>query len=217
MKKTLILLTAIAGISILNISGLFAQSPQLLNYQAIVREDDGTLIIDTEMLIEMYILQGSTTGAIVYSESHTVTTNDYGLISLLIGDGTTSDDLSSIDWVNGPYFLKTDIDGLELSITQLLSIPYALYSEEAGNGVTVTQTGNWDDAYSWGNHASAGYSPLTNDFIRDNDTIYYIDGNVGIGTKDPRSTLSVHGSTVNDTAIFEVKNNAGYTVFAVYN
>ena len=59
--------------------------------------------------------------------------------SIEIGTGTTSDDFSAIDWTGGPYFLKTETDpngGANYTIigtSQLLSVPYALYSETAGN------------------------------------------------------------------------------------
>ncbi|MDA3833012.1 MAG: hypothetical protein PF495_06405, partial [Spirochaetales bacterium] len=84
-------------------------------------------------------------------------------------------------------------DGPELSNTRLISVPYSSFANTAANVINST------------------------DFVRYNDTIYYIEGNVGIGTADPRSTLSVFGTTPNDSAIFEVKNNAGLTLFGVYN
>jgi hypothetical protein len=116
----------------------------------------------------------------------------------------------------------------------------------AGVYSTVTDNStNWNTAYSWGNHAlgtyladsdfpangimkrtAAGvYTTITDNtaewntpkWVRQADSLYYIEGNVGIGTKDPKSTLSVKGTTPTDSAIFEVKNNNGITVFAVYN
>ena len=47
---------------------------------------------------------------------------------------------AGIDWANGPFFLKTETDpvgGTNYTVTstqQLMSVPYALYAEEAGNG-----------------------------------------------------------------------------------
>ncbi len=216
MKKTGQFFVLIATGILFSLTG-FSQSPDFFNYQAIVRDASGNPIISTSVDVDITIRHGAPDGADVYTESHAATTNDYGLLTLQIGNGTTGQYLADIDWSAGPYYIKVDIDNTELSNTQLISVPYAKYASNAGNGVTGTQTTNWNSAYSWGNHASAGYSPLTNDWTRYDDTLYYINGNVGVGTKDPRSTLSVYGSTVNDTAIFEVKNNLGQTVFAVYN
>ena len=55
-------------------------------------------------------MQASATGTAVYTETHAVTTNEFGLVSLNIGAGTTSDDFSAIDWSNGPYFIKVELD-----------------------------------------------------------------------------------------------------------
>lgn len=217
MKRLANLIFSVTCILFFSMHGLYGQAPQLMNYQAIVRDADGIPKDNEQVSLEFEILQGSPTGDVVYEESHTITSNEFGLVSVIIGNGTSTFMLSDIDWSQGPFYLKTFIDGDELSNTELLSVPFSLYANTARNGVTEEEKADWNESYEWGNHADAGYSLLTNDFTRDNDTIYYIDGNVGIGTMDPRSTLSVFGSTANDSAIFEVKNNDGHTVFAVYN
>ncbi|MFO7756845.1 MAG: hypothetical protein R6V34_12775, partial [Bacteroidales bacterium] len=217
MKRVLLLSLVLVSLSLTNKSQVSAQSPQLLNYQAVIRDNSGSPVIETDVLLEFEILQGSATGTLVYAESHNLTTNPFGLVSAIIGNGTGEYYLTDIDWSQGPFYLKTSVNGQKLSTTELLSVPFALYADEAANGVSAGEKDAWNEAYGWGSHTEAGYSPITNDFTRDNDTIYYIRGNVGIGTKDPRSTLSVSGTTPKDSAIFEVKNNDGYTVFAVYN
>jgi hypothetical protein len=119
---------------------LLAQSPQKLSYQAIIRNASGKLVQGGNVGIKITILQGSATGTSVYTETHTATTNANGLVSLEIGGGTPTGSFADIDWANGPYFLKTETDpagGTNYSITgvsQLLSVPYALYSQKAGNG-----------------------------------------------------------------------------------
>lgn len=119
---------------------MFAQSPQKLSYQAIIRNSAGKLVQNTTVGLRISILQGSVSGTEVYSETHTPLTNINGLITVEIGSGITPGNLSSIDWANGPYFLKSETDpsgGSNYSITgttQLLSVPYALYSEKAANG-----------------------------------------------------------------------------------
>jgi len=91
--------------------------------------------------MKISLLQGSETGAVVYSETHTATTNGSGLVTLQVGGGTVvSGSMSSIDWSAGPYFIKTETDpegGTNYSITgtsQLLSVPYALFSANGTPG-----------------------------------------------------------------------------------
>ena len=75
----------------------------------------------------------------MYTEEHAVQTNDKGLITLNIGKGTTNDDLSSIDWSTGVYFLKVTVDNVDLGTSQLMSVPYAMYANNASNGITQDQ------------------------------------------------------------------------------
>ena len=121
-------------------ANILAQSPQRISYQAVVRNASGKLVQSSNVGIRITILQGSISGTAVYSETHNVLTNVNGLVSLEIGGGTTTGNLSDINWANGPYFLKTETDptgSTNYSITgvsQLLSVPFALYSQVAGNG-----------------------------------------------------------------------------------
>ncbi|WP_430411149.1 hypothetical protein [Kordia sp.] len=117
----------------------FAQAPDLINYQAIIRNDQGNLIQDSNIGMRVSILQTNATGTAVYTETHIASTNTNGLITIQIGGGSTSDDFSTIDWSSGPYFIKTETDvlgGTNYTITgtsQLLSVPYALYAKTAGS------------------------------------------------------------------------------------
>lgn len=128
----------------------FAQAPDFINYQAIIRNSDGNLVQDSNIGMRVSILQTNATGTAVYTETHTASTNTNGLVTIMIGGGTSSDDFSTIDWSNGPYFIKTETDvagGTNYTITgtsQLLSVPYALYAKTAGSveGSGSTNTNN---------------------------------------------------------------------------
>ena len=120
---------------------LFAQAPQKMNYQAVVRNANNSLVANQSVSARISILRGSATGAFVYSETHTVTTNANGLMTIEIGSGNaTIGYFAQIDWANGPYFIQSEIDpegGINYSVTstqQLLSVPYALYAGSAANG-----------------------------------------------------------------------------------
>ncbi len=132
MKKTIILLAFLVCTSL-----LIAQAPQKMSYQAVVRDGSGKLVQNRQVGVRISVVQGSANGTVVYTETHSATTNVNGLVSLEVGGGVTSGLFSQINWANGPYFIKTETDpegGTAYSVvgtSQLLSVPYALY---AGNG-----------------------------------------------------------------------------------
>lgn len=119
---------------------LFAQAPQRMSYQAVVRNANNSLVANQNVSVRITLLQGSATGAAVYTENHTVLTNANGLMTLEVGGGNaTNGTFSSINWANGPFFIKSEIDpdgGINYSVTttqQLMSVPYALYAETSGD------------------------------------------------------------------------------------
>lgn len=119
---------------------VFSQAPQKFSYQAVVRDAGNNLITNHAVGVQISILQGGVNGSTVYMESQTAVTNANGLMTLQIGGGTMlSGDFATIDWANGPYFLKTETDpngGSNYTIMgtqQLLSVPYALYAGNAAN------------------------------------------------------------------------------------
>jgi len=129
-------------VAVLLTASVFAQSPEKMSYQAVIRNSSNDLITNTTIGMQISILQGSTSGTAVYVETQTPTTNTNGLVSIEIGGGAVvSGNFSSINWANGPYFVKTETDpdgatgGISYTITgtsQLLSVPYALYAANAG-------------------------------------------------------------------------------------
>lgn len=120
---------------------MFAQAPEKMSYQAVIRDANSLLVQSQTIGMQISILQGSTTGTPVYVETQIPSTNINGLVSIEIGTGTiVSGIFSSIDWGNGPFYIKTETDptgGSSYSIagtSQLLSVPYALYAEKADPG-----------------------------------------------------------------------------------
>jgi hypothetical protein len=135
MKKLYTILAAL-----LITASTFAQAPAKMSYQAVIRNSSDALVTNQNVGMQISILQTSTTGTAVYVETQTPSANVNGLVSLEIGTGTTTDDFTTIDWANGPYFIKTEIDpagGTTYTITgtsQLMSVPFALYAKTSGNG-----------------------------------------------------------------------------------
>ena len=88
----------------------FSQSPESFKYQTIVRDGAGSVMANQNVSFQISIVQGSSSGSSVYTETHLATTNEFGLVNLNIGDGTSSDNFSTINWENGPYFIKVELD-----------------------------------------------------------------------------------------------------------
>jgi hypothetical protein len=143
MKKHIILIVAV-----FMTASLWAQSPEKMSYQAVVRNASDALVTNKAVGMKVSILKGSATGTAVYVETHKPTTNANGLVSVSIGGGTVvSGAFADIDWASGAFFLKTETDpagGTSYSITgisQLLSVPYALHAKTAESVTgTITET-----------------------------------------------------------------------------
>ena len=137
MKRRLLSLLAIA-ITFCNVT--MAQSPQKMNYQAIVRDALGNpLPGGTNVSVRFQIHDGSAGGAVVFQESNTAVTNQFGLITQIIG-GTGN--LASVNWGAGPKYLQVEIDVtggsnyVDMGTSQLISVPYALYAANSAGGAT---------------------------------------------------------------------------------
>ncbi len=131
---------------------LIAQAPQKISFQAVMRNANNELISKKSIGIRISILQGTSNGIVVYTESQNVVSDFNGLISLQIGTGLVSfGPFSDIDWANGPYFIKTEADptgGYDYSIigsTELLSVPYAMFALNADVNDFLGSCYDWID------------------------------------------------------------------------
>jgi hypothetical protein len=122
----------------------FAQVPQKFNYQAVVRNNTGVIITNQNISVKAEILD-SNINSVLYSETHAVTTNAQGLFSLQVGSGIVKSGLFvNIDWSAGNRYIRTSVDltgGTNYQLmgtSQLLSVPYALYSKEVTVKVSVS-------------------------------------------------------------------------------
>ncbi len=136
MKKHYLLLV----VTLLTCFSTFAQAPNKVNYQAIVRDASGQpLTGGTSVTVRFLIHDGSPAGNIVFQETQNATTNQFGLINLQIGG---AGNMNGVNWGNGAKYLQVLIDPLgglnftDMGTSQLLSVPYALYAANSGVGVT---------------------------------------------------------------------------------
>jgi hypothetical protein len=168
MKKIIVSIMAIMTFML-----AMAQVPQKMSYQAVIRNNSNELVTNKQVGMKISIIEGSINGSVIYTETRFPVTNANGLVSIEIGGESG---FESIDWANGPYFIKTETDptgGSAFSISntcQLLSVPYAMYAGKSG------------DSY----------------WLRSDDNINFLDGKVGIGTSTPEHKLEIRASDTDE-------------------
>ena len=188
MKKTALFLIVIS-FSLLVGSNLFSQAPNQFKYQVVVRDSLRNLIGNKTVYFRISILKGNSSDSVANSELQQTVTNQFGLAGLNIGTGKNQQgSIGSIDWSTGTYFLQIEYSQTSGGIyklmgsSQLLSVPYSLYSEKAGTlGLTGT-TGQtlMNNGTNW-----QATSNLTN-----NGT------NVGVGTSNPQELVEMSSKTM---------------------
>jgi len=157
----------------------YAQVPQAFNYQAVARNNAGNVLPLQDLGVRISLHVGSESGDILYSETFTPTTNEFGLFTLSIGTGTpVTGTFSTINWSDYQYWLQVEMDMsggtsyADMGTSKLLSVPYAMHSASS----------------VW---KKSGLS------------IHYLDGNVGIGTNAPSGSTKLHvASATPYSAIF---------------
>lgn len=175
---------------------IFAQTPQSFQYQSVVRDASGAVLVSQPVTLKLSIIAGALPGIIEYVETHSTTTNAFGVVTLAVGSGTPVTNLFlNIDWSNAIHHLKVEVNlgsgYIDMGTTQLLSVPYALYSESSGDS-------HWS--------------------INGNDIYNSNSGNVGVGINNPIGRMVVQGSStaLPTDPLFEIKNRIGQSIMVVY-
>lgn len=200
--KNLFLFTAFVLLSTLSIA-----QPQKFNYQGIARQANGTAIASQNIGMRISILNGSASGTPVYVETHSATTNQFGLYNVAIGGGSVvSGTMAGINWGTGDKYIKVEMDPAggssytDLGAAQLLSVPYALYS---ATGVPGPQgpAGPTGATGATGPAGSANISGTTNYLVKftaattgGNSGVIETNGRLGVGNTAPDAKLHVSGS-----------------------
>jgi hypothetical protein len=118
-----------------------AQAPRGINYQGVARDSEGNPLTTKNISVRIGILKNSSSGEVEYSETHKPQTNQFGLFTLVIGQGTKiTGDFAFISWAIGTKWLQVEIDpngGDTFTLAgsqQLMTVPYAFYAEYSGSG-----------------------------------------------------------------------------------
>ena len=82
----------------------FAQAPDKMSYQSVIRDTKGVLVSDQTVTVQISILKGSQNGEAVYVETHRSATNKNGLVTLQIGGGDVfKGTFADINWSDETY------------------------------------------------------------------------------------------------------------------
>ncbi|MEM7375136.1 MAG: hypothetical protein AAF587_41465 [Bacteroidota bacterium] len=147
-------------------SSIFAQG---INYQAVARKANGQLMVNESVKVQFFIHELNELGPIVYEETHSISTNPYGLFSLVIGKGISiHGNFSSIDWGSSNHYLEVVVNEVNMGTTQLETVPYSKVATEMHiSHLTDVQVGavEVDEVLKWnGTHWVPG-----KDQVDDND------------------------------------------------
>jgi hypothetical protein len=209
---------------------VIAQVPQKFNYQGIARDAKGNPLGEKQLALKISVLPTADATVADYVETQQVSTNEFGLYTLQIGGGTPLlGDMKTVKWETGNKYIQVAIDPLGgtqyevVGTTQLLSVPYAIYADKAGQArETVGSTGTTRAGNVSTSAAGTGTVNYLTKFVAAN-TIYnsqiFDNGtNVGIGTTTPSSRLHISTTGGNQEHLrMENLNPAAWGKFIFYN
>ena len=221
MKKQLLTLTTALLISVLT----FAQNvPQGINYQGVARDGNGAILQNHFMSLKASIYSDTVSNTIQWQEVHSVTTNDVGIFTIIIGDGmglasSVQTAFTNIDWNASTHYIKIELDHgsgfMDYGTTALQSVPYALAAEKAdvANAVDWTNINNIPADIADGDQIDDADNNITNELQNltiSGDTLYISNGNsvdlsgynAGVFATDSNVTSNANGDYTNDDFVF---------------
>ena len=87
-------------------------------------------------------------GGVIYSGTQTATSNDFGVLSLTVGNASTFD---NVDWNKLPFFVSATVDGVLIGRSQILSVPVAEYAKRTGQLTPeILCSKTWTSIYAGG-------------------------------------------------------------------
>jgi hypothetical protein len=177
----------------------FAQAPEGINYQAVIRTTAGNLVTNSTVAIRIQIKQNSASGTVVYAERQSVATSNFGLVNMVIGQGTVlSGTFANINWSTGNYWVSLGVDFangtnyVDYGSQRLMSAPYALYAKTAGVQLNQWRYGTTVPAAALGAMGDFYLNTQTGDvYYKTNSTTWTLTGNI----KGPQGNAGATGAT----------------------
>ena len=175
--------------------------PQGFPYQAVVRSSTGQIVQGVPVSMQFTIHDSSAGGPSIFIQRDTVIPNQFGLINVVIGGGTiVVGNFQNIGWGESAKFLQVELDVtgatnyVDMGTTQLMSVPYALYSGSAANNLPGPTGPTGAQGVPGATGATGPASANDSLWIKNGNNIYNSNsGNVGIQTASPTAALTVNG------------------------
>lgn len=135
MKLKAFLISCMATLS------LGATVPGSFMMQAVATDGNATLA-NKDVAVRVSLRQGKADAKNIYVETHNVTTDGLGVITLRVGEGSASTgDFGAISWSGKTSFIEIEIDKGEGYVSagtqQIAAVPYAKVAEKA-EALTLT-------------------------------------------------------------------------------
>lgn len=141
----------------------YAQAPYQFSFQGIATDDNSQPVQSAAITVRITIIQNQLLGPVVFQEIHPAQTDVNGLFTIIVG--SAGGDLSKIEWPYDIFFIKTEVDHQNngkfhfVGASQLLSLPYSLYANEAGALRTNFPILQKDDALQSADLPIVGFGP----------------------------------------------------------
>lgn len=175
-----------------------------ISYQAVARDGNNNLLTNTNVNVRFTVKKGAVD---VFQESQFVSTNDYGLFSLIIGS-TDEPGFLAVDWASGEHSLQVEIDPgggfVDLGTSVLQAVPYSkvateMKMEDLQDVSSVAPAS--DQVLKWNGSEWAPEDAGGSAWSINGTDVFYDGGQVGIGTSTPGHILHIVDSANNDNSV----------------
>lgn len=205
-----------------------AQAPAFINYQGVARNAVGNAMVNHPIRLKLTIRDGGALGIVVYSETRQLTTNTFGLFNVQIGGAGATNVIGSIgsaNWYTGTKWLQVEIDPeggttfKDIGTTQLISVPYSLYTNQSGDIVLPFSKSQGEDVPLFklintnNNASSLAYEGLSSSTANNATAIRGILTSVNPGAFSAAVTGQNNGTGANGIGVFGNQNGSGWGVY----